>query len=95
MDFENLVLIMPVGDIPDQSVVTKVTGQKEFVVRKSFRLWSEVEGQKQIPIQIADGCVVLVSRDSGDACVVAGTTLMKWKTSLRSLQFHESIGRSK
>lgn len=85
MDTENLVLIVPVGDIPDGSCVTKVNGQKEFVVKKSFRLWSEVDGQKAIPIQIAEGCVVLVAKDTGDASVVAGTTQMKWRISLRAL----------
>lgn len=69
-----LKIILPAGEIPLGSTVTKKTGTKEYLLKDRLRVFGETGDRREIVAQ--PGCVFLVSE--GDANAIPSTTEMLW-----------------
>lgn len=67
-----VTLILDADDIPDNSEVTKVTGTKEYILKKNLTLYGP-EGK--IPIKMPQGFVYIV--DEGDINMISAGTKLK------------------
>ena len=79
---EFLKLILPAKLIPEKSVVTKKTGEKEYILTKSIKIYDQVGKSNQV-INANDGTVFLV--DGENINVHSGETLMCWVVDESSL----------
>ena len=89
MKWGQLKLIVPAGDLPDGAVVTKVTGQKKFVIKRVLTIYYEpsagpAENKRTIPAEA--GCVFLVDGD-GNANAVGAEKEVKWVVGLDQLNY--------
>ncbi len=96
--FDSLKVVLPLSDVPDGEKVSKVTGSKLYVVRRSPGVFvtSECRGEchPQVRLNVEPGCVCLIS-DSGDISINHGSTEVMWRTSLDNLVMHRDIEGSK
>lgn len=58
-----LEVILPLGEIPDDSLVRKISGEKLFTVTRQLRIFSEDPTKSQI-IKCEDGSAFLTSCDN-------------------------------
>jgi len=61
-------VIMPVGDIPLGTTVTKLTGKKEYLIRDEFRIY---EDDSNYAVTAKSGTRFMVSDDGNVECVPA------------------------
>jgi hypothetical protein len=82
-------MILPVSEVPLNSIVTKITGEKQYRVRDEFKFWkgesrsstnSEVSNEKDIQVVEAQkGARFLVPLDGGDISAVDSTYEILWR----------------
>lgn len=88
--FDSLKVVLPLSDVPDGEKVSKITGSKLYVVRRSPRVFVHEECHPPVKLNVDSGCVCLIS-DSGDISVYPGSTKVLWMTSLDNLVMHRDI----
>ena len=68
-------VILPANEIPLDSIVTKRTGEKEYILKDRMRVFGREQGQDG-EVVAKDGCRFLVK--DGDANVVSPDTELVW-----------------
>ena len=62
-------ILMQLKDVPDGTIITKLRGMKEYIVKRVLKVYSEEGGT---PIQIDEDCIFMIATDdNGDKWVVA------------------------
>ncbi len=69
-------LILNASDIPLGSTVTKITGEKEYILRDELKVYGENSTEPR-SLKASKGTVFMVS-DHGDANAVSGDTKLAW-----------------
>ena len=82
-----LEVILPLAQIPDQSLVRKVTGQKAYLLRKDLKIWNDLNksGISGPILRLEPGCVILFDRETGGLVAVPESKKMVWFTSFEEL----------
>jgi len=73
---EFLKVLLPAHEIPDKAIVTKRTGEKEYVLRRSITVYRE-DGEKTT-VTANDGTVFLVDPRTGDANAFGAGKVLGW-----------------
>lgn len=68
-------VLLPAGDIPLGSTVTKRSGETEYVLRDALRIYGP---DKQVQTISAQGGACFLVSPSGDATAISATTLLLW-----------------
>lgn len=68
-------LILPANQIPEGATVTKRTGESEYCLRRSLKMYTAGAAMKEIKAD--DGCVFLVG-PSGNVNIHSGETELAW-----------------
>ncbi len=69
-------LILPAGEIPVGSVVTKKNGEKQYTLKDKIRIFDA--NQNTTTINASDGTKLLVA-DTGDANVIKDDVELVWE----------------
>jgi hypothetical protein len=78
-------MIVPVGDVSDGYIVTKIRGVKKYRVKRSIEVYSE-DGSKQT-IKAELGCVFLVSTEMGFSILAVSKDLeVVWELTYSELK---------
>jgi hypothetical protein len=70
-------VILPIKELPEDSVVTKLTGTKKYRVRKDIRVYSQTGSLQTIS---AEGGSRLLLAENGDSNAINGDTEVIWIT---------------
>jgi hypothetical protein len=79
-EMERIGVILPARDIPEGSVVTKVTGTKKYTISSSVKFY----GDERFPHVKTDGTVRFLLSE-GDVNVVSQSLELKWEVSPQEL----------
>lgn len=81
----HFTLIIPVKDVPVDSVITKVTGSKEYKVKDSVRIFSDkIEDRQEIKAQPGVRFICAMTTP-GDINAIGGDTNVAWTVSKEEL----------
>jgi hypothetical protein len=81
-------LIIPLTCVPNNGIITKINGKKEYTVKKDLRIYTEGEHpdmDKYREIKCDEGFVFLIS-SSGDINACMGTREVCWHANRYELQ---------
>lgn len=83
---DQIKVILPVGLIPTDSIVRKITGTYEYKVSRQFKIYSYDKIDPQV-IDAKDGSAFLISCENtrADINCVSGTTEVVWLTTEEQL----------
>lgn len=77
MEDDVFKLLLPAAEIPDGATVSKRTGEAEYVLKTSLKIFAGKTGTTDQVIKAHDGAVFLVS-PNGSINAYPGTTLIHW-----------------
>ncbi len=78
-------VIQSLKNIPEGSIVTKITGNKEYIVRSSIKIY----GDKPQELKAQDGTRFLVANDGSISCLHGETELAWHVTEINFLRWLE------
>ena len=87
-------LILEAGLIPDGTEVSKVTGEKKYILRRQLKIYSQSVNGPKVEIRIDDNYkpVFLVDGDTGSINVVSPTSKLRVDRELEEVrEFIEEI----
>lgn len=70
-------LIISLKDIPDGEVVRKVTGEKEYFVKRNLKIFTDSQTPVNKEIKCDNGCIFLIPED-GNICMYGEEKQMVW-----------------
>ena len=82
-------MIIPLGDVPEGSTVTKRTGSKEYRVRDTFSIWGAPKGDEPKDKQefhAGEGARFLVPDDGGDVNALGSDIEVVWIVTREDLE---------
>ena len=89
----NLSVVIPLGEVPDGETVTKLTGSKPYIVSRSVKLYSEVQGVSNKVIEPDPSCVFMIGDSSIN--IASATKKVLWQTNLERLNIIDAEKHSK
>jgi hypothetical protein len=77
-------IVMAAGDIPDNSIVTKRTGQKEYIIKNKIRIFADQNSGTQAQTLESDG-VRYLTVGNGDINAISAKLELIWRTTTGEL----------
>lgn len=85
-EVEEVGVLLPLSKVPTSAVITKRTGEKEYTISGSVRIYKQ-DGTSQI-ITSDEGTLFIIPCDGGNAINAMSTeTIVKWVVDLDTLKF--------
>ena len=77
MSNRTFTLLMRAFEIPDGAIVTKRTGEKEYMLKRDIKIYGEAEGECR-EVTVKEGFVFLIPKGGGNINAVSeGTKLLR------------------
>ena len=80
---EKIKILLPAHDIPLGSVVTKATGDKEYILDKNMMVYGGSKKSKEPAIKAERGTLLLLSQ--GYINIINDNTVLGWVTTINKL----------
>lgn len=82
-DMITIDVLLPAGDIPDGSTVTKRTGAKEYTLKQKIKIYADKDSGTSPQVLEADGVKYL----TGDGAInaISDNVVLVWKTTTGEL----------
>lgn len=71
-------VILPVKQIPDGGIVTKINGTKTYEVRNTIRIFGDTPDRAQTIVADANTRFLIASDSSPSICAIDGATELVW-----------------
>lgn len=77
-------IIVSLKQVPDGAIVRKITGEKEYIVKRNLKIFTDAQTPVNKEIKCDNECVFLIPND-GNICMYSESKKMIWITDRHTL----------